>query len=163
MDKYVYSMLKYVIIISIAKKGVVMEFNFERNKAIYEMRKSGATFQEIGDKFSISNERARSVYIRFNKFSESKQWVFTLPCSPQIRTKLSYLYKDKDSLIADILSGKFTCDNVSGINKLSFSKICVWLGIEANNQKTKKEEIAISNAITFLQFHGYKVTKKRAR
>ena len=36
----------------------------ERNRAIYVMRNSGATFREIGEKFGIGTCRARQIYQR---------------------------------------------------------------------------------------------------
>lgn len=40
----------------------------ERNRTIYEMRKDGATFSEIGRKYKIGVERVRQNYTDFPNF-----------------------------------------------------------------------------------------------
>lgn len=46
----------------------------ERNKQIYEERQAGATFKALGDKYGLTTERVRQIYLRLARREERARY-----------------------------------------------------------------------------------------
>lgn len=134
----------------------------ERQFRVLEMRNAGNTFKEIGLALDVSDGRARQIFHAAQRAEgrskSSDVWSFGLG-KKTANALISAGYKDKNSVIAGLESGKIGVHPITGkgftfgIGHQGIAEIRKWLGVDSS------EELAIKAAIVLLEKHGYKVCK----
>ena len=137
----------------------------ERYARALAMRREGFTYKKIGIELGVSRARAsQMVQQAEQKLEKQNNYGDFKYLSVRARNcLLGAGYKTKEQVFQAVINGEIHTgsNSIQNYGKRSHLEVCEWLGIKTINKKQAPNEETINKYISYLERHGYKITKIR--